>query len=81
VTELRPGDIVLTGSPAGNGASHGIFLAAGDLMEGTVTGLGAQRNRCVAENIGEGATRAVRGAAGTDAVATGSGAPGSGEAK
>ena len=26
VTELRPGDIVLTGSPAGNGASHGIFL-------------------------------------------------------
>lgn len=73
VTELRPGDIVLTGSPAGNGASHGIFLAAGDLMEGTVTGLGAQRNRCVAENVPPGATRAVRGAAGSGAVATGSG--------
>jgi hypothetical protein len=65
VTELRPGDIVLTGSPAGNGASHGIFLAAGDLMEGTVTGLGAQRNRCVAEEVAPGATRAVR-----DAVAS-----------
>lgn len=62
VTELRPGDIVLTGSPAGNGASHGIFLAPGDLMEGTVTGLGAQRNRCVAENLPPGATRAIRGA-------------------
>lgn len=78
VTELRPGDIVLTGSPAGNGASHGIFLAAGDLMEGTVTGLGAQRNRCVAENVGPGATRAERAATGGDAVATGSG---SGEGK
>jgi 2-keto-4-pentenoate hydratase/2-oxohepta-3-ene-1,7-dioic acid hydratase in catechol pathway len=68
VTELRPGDLVLTGSPAGNGASHGIFLAAGDLMEGTVTGLGAQRNRCVAENIAPGATRAVRGAVGPPAA-------------
>jgi 2,4-didehydro-3-deoxy-L-rhamnonate hydrolase len=64
VTELRPGDLVLTGSPAGNGASHGIFLQPGDLMEGTVTGLGAQRNRCVAENLPPGATRAVRGAVG-----------------
>jgi 2,4-didehydro-3-deoxy-L-rhamnonate hydrolase len=57
VTELRPGDIVLTGSPAGNGASHGIFLAPGDLMEGTVTGLGTQRNRCVAEEVGPGLVR------------------------
>jgi 2-keto-4-pentenoate hydratase/2-oxohepta-3-ene-1,7-dioic acid hydratase in catechol pathway len=49
VAELRPGDLVLTGSPAGNGASHGIFLRPGDVMEGEITGLGAQRNRCVAE--------------------------------
>ena len=49
LTELRPGDLVLTGSPAGNGASHGVFLKPGDLLEGSVTGLGAQRNRCVAE--------------------------------
>lgn len=50
VAELRPGDVVLTGSPAGNGASHGIFLAPGDVVEGTITGLGTQRNVCVAEN-------------------------------
>jgi 2-keto-4-pentenoate hydratase/2-oxohepta-3-ene-1,7-dioic acid hydratase in catechol pathway len=49
VAELRPGDLVLTGSPAGNGAKHGVFLAPGDVMEGTITGLGSQRNRCVAE--------------------------------
>jgi 2-keto-4-pentenoate hydratase/2-oxohepta-3-ene-1,7-dioic acid hydratase in catechol pathway len=49
VAELRPGDLVLTGSPAGNGASHGVFLKPGDVMEGTITGLGVQRNRCVAE--------------------------------
>ena len=49
VAELRPGDLVLTGSPAGNGASLGVFLAPGDVMEGTITGLGTQRNVCVAE--------------------------------
>ena len=49
VSELRPGDIVLTGSPAGNGAHHGVFLKPGDVMEGSITGLGVQRNRCVAE--------------------------------
>jgi 2-keto-4-pentenoate hydratase/2-oxohepta-3-ene-1,7-dioic acid hydratase in catechol pathway len=49
VAELRPGDLVLTGSPAGNGASHGVFLKPGDVMEGSISGLGTQRNRCVAE--------------------------------
>src|SRR3954468_106008 len=49
VAELRAGDLVLTGSPAGNGAHHGVFLKPGDVMDGTITGLGAQRNRCVAE--------------------------------
>jgi 2-keto-4-pentenoate hydratase/2-oxohepta-3-ene-1,7-dioic acid hydratase in catechol pathway len=47
VTELAPGDLVLTGSPAGNGARWGVFLAEGDLVEGEITGLGTQRNRCV----------------------------------
>jgi 2-keto-4-pentenoate hydratase/2-oxohepta-3-ene-1,7-dioic acid hydratase in catechol pathway len=47
VTELGPGDLVLTGSPAGNGAHWGVFLAEGDLIEGEITGLGIQRNRCV----------------------------------
>jgi len=40
---------VLTGSPAGNGAHWGVFLAAGDVLDCEITGLGAQRNRCVAE--------------------------------
>jgi 2-keto-4-pentenoate hydratase/2-oxohepta-3-ene-1,7-dioic acid hydratase in catechol pathway len=44
VTELGPGDLVLTGSPAGNGAHWGVFLAAGDVLEGDITGLGRQRN-------------------------------------
>jgi 2-keto-4-pentenoate hydratase/2-oxohepta-3-ene-1,7-dioic acid hydratase in catechol pathway len=47
VTELKPGDLVLTGSPAGNGAHWGVFLAEGDVLEGEITGLGRQRNRCV----------------------------------
>jgi 2-keto-4-pentenoate hydratase/2-oxohepta-3-ene-1,7-dioic acid hydratase in catechol pathway len=49
VTELRPGDLLLTGSPAGNGAHYGIFMQDGDVLEGEITGLGAQRNSCVAE--------------------------------
>jgi 2-keto-4-pentenoate hydratase/2-oxohepta-3-ene-1,7-dioic acid hydratase in catechol pathway len=47
VTELRPGDLVLTGSPAGNGAHWGVFLAEGDVLESEITGLGTQRNHCV----------------------------------
>ena len=48
---LSPGDLLLTGSPAGNGAHWGVFLAAGDVMEGQVTGLGCQRNTCVSERL------------------------------
>jgi 2-keto-4-pentenoate hydratase/2-oxohepta-3-ene-1,7-dioic acid hydratase in catechol pathway len=49
VTQLRPGDVVLTGSPAGNGAHHGVFLRPGDVVDAQITGLGVQHNRCVAE--------------------------------
>ena len=48
--ELMPGDLICTGSPYGNGSAFGIFLKPGDVMEGTITGLGTQRNRCVAES-------------------------------
>jgi 2-keto-4-pentenoate hydratase/2-oxohepta-3-ene-1,7-dioic acid hydratase in catechol pathway len=48
ITDVRPGDMLLTGSPAGNGVHHGRFLRPGDVMESTITGLGRQRNRCVA---------------------------------
>ena len=41
---LRPGDLLLTGSPAGNGAHWGVFLKPGDVVEAEITGLGNQRN-------------------------------------
>ncbi len=47
--ELVPGDVICTGSPYGNGSAFGVFLAPGDVMKGTITGLGTQRNPCVAE--------------------------------
>jgi 2-keto-4-pentenoate hydratase/2-oxohepta-3-ene-1,7-dioic acid hydratase in catechol pathway len=49
LTELLPGDLLLTGSPAGNGIHHRRFLRPGDVMEGEITELGMQRNRCVAD--------------------------------
>ena len=57
ITELRPGDLVLTGSPAGNGMHWGVFLSEGDLIESEITGLGTQRNRCVRELAPHEATR------------------------
>jgi 2-keto-4-pentenoate hydratase/2-oxohepta-3-ene-1,7-dioic acid hydratase in catechol pathway len=47
--ELMPGDVICTGSPYGNGSAFGVFLQPGDVMEGTITGLGTQRSPCVAE--------------------------------
>jgi len=47
---LQPGDLLCTGSPYGNGSAFGVFLQPGDRMEGSITGLGTQRNRCVAED-------------------------------
>ena len=49
LAELLPGDLLLTGSPAGNGVHYRRFLRPGDVMEGEITELGKQRNRCVAE--------------------------------
>ena len=46
---LEPGDLICTGSPYGNGSAFGVFLKDGDVMEGTIEGLGTQRNLCVAE--------------------------------
>jgi 2-keto-4-pentenoate hydratase/2-oxohepta-3-ene-1,7-dioic acid hydratase in catechol pathway len=50
-SELHAGDLLLTGSPAGNGAFYGVFLTPGDVVEGSITGLGTQRNRCVPERL------------------------------
>jgi 2,4-didehydro-3-deoxy-L-rhamnonate hydrolase len=46
---LLPGDLLLTGSPPGNGASHGHFLQPGDVIDSEITYLGHQTNHCVAE--------------------------------
>ena len=46
---LEPGDVICTGSPYGNGSAFGVFLQPGDEMVAEITGLGRQRNPCVAE--------------------------------
>jgi len=51
--ELQPGDLICTGSPAGNGMASNRFIQEGDVLEGSITGaqlgLGTQRNPCVLE--------------------------------
>jgi 2,4-diketo-3-deoxy-L-fuconate hydrolase len=48
--QLSPGDVIMTGSPAGNGTHYNRFLRDGDVMCGEIDGLlGAQVVRCVAE--------------------------------
>ncbi len=49
LVELRPGDVICTGSPSGNGTHHGRLLRPGDVVESTITGLGSQRNPVAAE--------------------------------
>lgn len=46
---LLPGDLLLTGSPSGNGQHFKRFLRDGDVMTGSIAGLGTQVVRCVAE--------------------------------
>jgi 2-keto-4-pentenoate hydratase/2-oxohepta-3-ene-1,7-dioic acid hydratase in catechol pathway len=50
-TTLFPGDLILTGSPAGNGGHWNRWLQHGDVMETAIAGLGVQRNRCVKETV------------------------------
>ncbi|MGI0140950.1 MAG: fumarylacetoacetate hydrolase family protein [Thermoplasmata archaeon] len=47
--QLLPGDLVLTGSPSGNGTHYNRFIRDGDVLEGQVTGLGVLRNPCLSE--------------------------------
>jgi 2-keto-4-pentenoate hydratase/2-oxohepta-3-ene-1,7-dioic acid hydratase in catechol pathway len=42
--ELRPGDVILTGTPSGVGLADGRYLRAGDTVEVTVEGIGTLRN-------------------------------------
>jgi len=45
---LRPGDVILSGSPAGVGFTTGKFLSPGDVIEVTVGGLPPLRNKVTA---------------------------------
>jgi 2-keto-4-pentenoate hydratase/2-oxohepta-3-ene-1,7-dioic acid hydratase in catechol pathway len=38
---LEPGDVVLTGTPAGVGLSTGVFMRVGDRLHGEISGLGS----------------------------------------
>jgi 2,4-didehydro-3-deoxy-L-rhamnonate hydrolase len=46
---LLPGDLILTGSPEGNGLHWGRLLRPGDVLRGSITGLGTQVVHCVAD--------------------------------
>lgn len=48
---LLPGDLLMTGSPPGNGQHWKRFLRDGDVMTGSIEGLGVQIVRCVAEGV------------------------------
>ena len=47
--QLLPGDLILTGSPSGNGSHYNRYIRDGDVLEGEISGLGALRNPCIAE--------------------------------
>jgi 2,4-didehydro-3-deoxy-L-rhamnonate hydrolase len=51
VMTLRPGDICLTGTPAGVGVARRppVFLQPGDVVETEIAGVGVLRNTCVAD--------------------------------
>lgn len=48
--ELRPGDIILTGTPDGVGLATGEYLVADDVLVLTADGLGEQRARVVTQS-------------------------------
>lgn len=49
--ELRPGDLVFTGSTCGVGLEDGRFLQPGDSIEAAIGGIGVLRNRVGAQRI------------------------------
>lgn len=49
VTTLFPGDVIVTGTPAGVGIGRDpqVFLRAGQVVESSIQGLGTMRQRTV----------------------------------
>lgn len=54
VTALEPGDVIMTGTPSGVGASQGVYLVPGDLVEAAVEGIGTLRNTVAAHGEEQG---------------------------
>ena len=48
LTALQPGDLILTGTPAGTGAAHKRYLDDGDSVVAHIQGLGALENQIIA---------------------------------
>jgi acylpyruvate hydrolase len=63
ITTLRPGDLIVTGTPGGVGAARDpkVFLAPGQVLRTVIQSIGECHNRCVAEG-GVAATAAGTGA-------------------
>jgi len=51
--QLLPGDVICTGSPAGNGTHYNRFLRDGDVMTASIAGLGEQVVPCHAEKLAQ----------------------------
>lgn len=49
VTTLYPGDLILTGSPPGNGGFWKQWLQPGDRLDAAISGIGTLSNTCAAE--------------------------------
>lgn len=47
---ILPGDLLMTGSPPGNGGVHGQFLKPGDVIDAEISYLGRQHNKVIAED-------------------------------
>jgi len=53
ILTLQPGDVIMTGTPAGVGMGMGMFLKPGDVMECSIDGIGSLCNPVAAEAIEE----------------------------
>jgi len=47
VTRLEPGDVIITGTPAGVGVGRGLYLRDGDVVRITIDGLGSLENSVI----------------------------------
>jgi 2,4-diketo-3-deoxy-L-fuconate hydrolase len=54
ILELRPGDLIASGTPAGVGMGRGVFLKDGDVMTAWVEGIGELTNSVSAPHLGKG---------------------------